>query len=164
MKNLILLRHAKSSWKDPKLADIDRPLNKRGKQAAPLMAKRLTKYLSKPGLILSSPAIRAHRTAIIFAREFGYPEKKIQLSQKLYFNGIQAMRSMIAEKNSDLNTLMIVGHNPDMTDLFNALGTEYCENMPTAAFAIFNSDCEEWHDAIKDSWRLQAFEYPKMFL
>ncbi|MCI0495238.1 histidine phosphatase family protein [candidate division KSB1 bacterium] len=77
MKRLILIRHAKSSWGDPGLSDLDRPLNNRGNQDAPFMGKRLKKeHNVKPDLILSSPAKRAIGTARIIAKAIGYPGKK----------------------------------------------------------------------------------------
>jgi phosphohistidine phosphatase len=76
MKRLMLMRHAKSSWDQPDLPDFDRPLNKRGKRDAPLMARRLCELGEKPDLILSSPAERAIRTAMVVAEELGIPKKE----------------------------------------------------------------------------------------
>jgi phosphohistidine phosphatase len=77
MKTIILVRHAKSSWKDLSLDDFDRPLNKRGKINAPLMGEKLKERQIMPDLILSSPAKRARKTATTIAKKIGYPKKKI---------------------------------------------------------------------------------------
>jgi len=77
MKKLCIVRHAKSSWDDPGLLDLERPLNKRGKRDAPFMGERLKKYKVKPDLIISSPAKRAMKTAKIIASKINYPVKKL---------------------------------------------------------------------------------------
>ena len=84
MKTVILVRHAKSSWKDSSLKDYDRPLNKRGKRDAPFMGKKIREREILPDLILSSPAKRARKTAIRVAEEIGYPKEKIQYDDKMY--------------------------------------------------------------------------------
>ena len=84
MKTLLLIRHAKSSWDDPALPDKDRPLNDRGRRDAPKMGKRLAKRGVKPDLILSSPALRALRTAEIIAKMLDYQRRDIVLNERLY--------------------------------------------------------------------------------
>ena len=76
MKKLYIIRHAKSSWKDSTLGDFERPLNKRGKLNAPLMGKRLKKKKVCPDIIISSPAIRAKRTAEIIAKKVKYNKER----------------------------------------------------------------------------------------
>ena len=83
MKTIILVRHAKSSWKDPGLDDFDRPLNKRGKRNAPFMGGKLKKRDILPDLVLSSPAKRAKKTAIAVAKALGYPKKEIKESLEI---------------------------------------------------------------------------------
>ena len=75
--NLLLIRHAKSSWKDIKLADFDRPLNKRGMHNAPLMANRIRTYSLDLSLIISSPAKRAMNTTILISKELQFSEESI---------------------------------------------------------------------------------------
>ena len=84
MKQVYLLRHAKSSWKDAELSDIDRPLNARGKKDAPEMGKLFFKKRIQPDLIISSPAKRAFKTASIVAQELHYEEKNIHIDMRLY--------------------------------------------------------------------------------
>ena len=83
MKRLFLVRHAKSSWDDPSLDDMDRPLNNRGKRNAPEMGIRLRKQGIIPDLLISSPAKRAHTTAKSISEEIGYPKKKIVIDDRL---------------------------------------------------------------------------------
>src|SRR5690349_23982939 len=90
MKTLLLVRHAKSSWDAAGLDDFDRPLNERGKKDAPEMAKRIKDRNIHPDLFLSSPAKRAHKTAKLFAEEFGISKSEISLKEKLYGASITA--------------------------------------------------------------------------
>ena len=89
---LTLLRHAKSSWEDDRLDDSDRPLNERGERDAPLMGRRLRARGARPTLILTSPAVRARRTAQIVAREIGYPAEFLQREEELYLASPDADR------------------------------------------------------------------------
>jgi phosphohistidine phosphatase len=84
MKLLLLVRHAKSSWKDRSLADRDRPLNRRGLKDAPRMGKRLAKNYPAPHLVLSSPAVRALSTAKAIAKAIDYPGSHIRVEERLY--------------------------------------------------------------------------------
>src|SRR5436190_18997490 len=84
MKIIILIRHAKSSWKFPELKDMDRPLNKRGLNDAPLMGKILKVLNLMPDLIISSPAVRASSTAKMIAQEVGFSENQIVTEEDLY--------------------------------------------------------------------------------
>lgn len=84
MKTLLLIRHAKSSWDDAAVADVDRPLNDRGRRDAPAMAKRLIKAGISIDRFVSSPARRARQTAELFAHEFDVKEKKIRFVPQLY--------------------------------------------------------------------------------
>ena len=83
MKTIILVRHAKSSWKNPRLDDFERPLNKRGRRDAPLMGEKLKERQILPDLILASPAKRARKTADLIAKAIGYPRKNIQFVDKM---------------------------------------------------------------------------------
>src|SRR5690348_12650091 len=89
MKSVLVLRHAKSSWKHPKLADHDRPLNKRGKRDAPRMGRLLKKEHLVPDIIISSTAIRARTTAKAVAKASGY-QGEITFNRSLYAAGPQA--------------------------------------------------------------------------
>ncbi len=96
MKRLYLIRHAKSRWSDSGLADIDRPLSKRGEQDAPAMGKILKKeFNARPDLILSSPAKRARKTARLIAKAFDYPREKIMIKDSLYAAGAPTIFNVI---------------------------------------------------------------------
>lgn len=162
MKRLFLIRHAKSSWDEPDVADIDRPLNNRGKRDAPVMGERLKKeHKAKPDLILSSPAKRALRTAKIIAKEIDYPEGKIEIKDSLYGSGVPAMLNIIQYLDDSLNEVMLFGHNPDLTSLANYLSNQHVDNIPTCGIFCVDFEIRSWQDVKNGEGIFKLFDYPK---
>jgi len=143
MKTLYLVRHAKSSWDDPALADKERPLDARGKRDAPKVGKRLAKAGAKPDLILSSPAQRALTTARIIARELDYKRKKIVVDDRLYAAEADVVLDVIQRLGKDAECVMLFGHNPELTELAHRLWSKITR-MPTCAVAEFTFDVNSW--------------------
>ena len=160
MKALILVRHAKSSWDDPDLPDKDRPLNARGKRDAPMMGKRLAVQGVKVDLILSSPAIRAIKTARIFADELGYKLKNIAVDDRLYPGAMKDLLGIVHNLGSNLNHAMLVGHDPALSKLAHRLSSEIT-HMPTCAVAEFKFNAKTWPDVHKGTLASVAFDFPK---
>ena len=160
-KILYLVRHAKSSWKDPSLADKDRPLNKRGRRSAPDMGKRLVVQGHRPDLIISSPAKRALSTARKIAQELGIEKSDIVMDEDLYFSGIGGMQCVLEGLDDRYYKVMMVGHNPDMTRLLNSLGNTYVANMPTCAIAVIGFDIASWADLYSAEGELLGYDFPK---
>ena len=144
MKTLLLLRHAKSSWKHPELADHDRPLNKRGKRTAPLMGALLQDEDLIPDLILCSSAVRAHTTALLVAKACTYTGK-ITKTRKLYLAEPQAYREVLRQVAEKHVRVLVVGHNPGLESLIHALTGEAMA-MPTAALAYMELSLKRWRD------------------
>jgi phosphohistidine phosphatase len=144
MSTLFLLRHAKSSWKQPELNDHDRPLNKRGKKEAPLVGQYLKENALVPDLILSSTARRARDTAQAVAEESGYPGE-IEYNKDLYLSDTACYLDILRHLPDSVNRVLVVGHNPDMDDLLNLL-TEVSEHMGTAALAQIDLPISSWHE------------------
>jgi phosphohistidine phosphatase len=149
MKTLILARHAKSSWDDPAVPDRDRPLNDRGKRDAPAMGKRLAKDGVKPGLILSSPARRARKTARLLAKALDCKPRDIQVNDRLYCVEAEELLRVIRGLDDDADSVMLVGHNPELTELAHRLSSEV-PNLPTCAIAVYKLDIGSWSAAGKD--------------
>jgi len=160
LKTLYLVRHAKSSWKDPTLSDQQRPLNSRGLKNAPEMAHRLGDNNRNVDIIISSPAKRARLTAQYMAKGLDYDLEKIQQNDQLYFGGIQSMLDVITASGEDIESLMLVGHNPDMTSLFNYLCGSQTYNMPTCAIAIIQFDAG-WSSASRGKGSVIDYDFPK---
>ena len=143
MKTLYLVRHAKSSWDDPALADNERPLDARGKRDAPKVGKRLLKAGAKPDLILSSPAKRALTTARIIAKELGYKRKKIVVDDRLYAAEANVVLDIIQRLDKEAECVMLFGHNPELTELAHRLSSQI-KRMPTCAVAQFTFGVNSW--------------------
>jgi len=160
-KVLYLVRHAKSSWKDPSLSDRERPLNKRGRRSAPDMGQRMLRQGHRPDLIISSPAKRAFLTAGKIARELGIDKSEILRDEDLYFSGSGGMLGVLEDVGDRYDKVMMVGHNPTMTELMNYLGNTYVANMPTAAIAIIGFDMASWSDLPRTEGELLGYDFPK---
>jgi phosphohistidine phosphatase len=144
MKTLLILRHAKSSWKDPYLADHDRPLNKRGKRDAPIMGLLLREKGLLPDLILCSTAKRARKTVESVVESSGY-DGQVQLTRDFYQAYPVAFFTILGEIPDEYQRVMIVGHNPDLEELVEMLTGDY-ELMPTAALAQVGLPIQSWEE------------------
>ena len=144
MKRLTLLRHAKSSWKDPDLDDFDRPLNSRGEHDAPLMGLRLQARGARPSLLLTSPAKRAQRTARLIAKSIGYPPEFLQRERELYLADPPTILAVIARQDDSFNDILVCGHNPGLTDLASRLTDRPFDNVPTCGVVAMHADIGSW--------------------
>lgn len=161
MKTLTIVRHAKSSWKDSNLSDRKRPLNRRGERDAPLMGKRIVEHGIRPSLIISSPATRAWTTAKIIATEIAYPIEFLQREDDLYLASLNDILDVIAAQDNGFNHLMVVGHNPGLTDVANFLSPGLTHNLPTAGIVSVQIDQDNWDLRERPNTELLIHDYPK---
>jgi len=161
MKHLLLCRHAKSSWKDGTLADIDRPLNKRGRQNAPETGRKLRKRGVQPDLVVSSPARRALDTAKLLARECGISEKNILVVASVYDSYPAKLLQLIQGFADRCDTVLIVGHNPELTILANILGDLSIDNVPTSGIVALDFAVNSWSEVDEGGATLSFFDYPR---
>ncbi len=161
MKELILVRHAKSSWKEPALRDHERPLNKRGKRDAPEMGERLARRGCRPDLLISSSAVRALKTARSFAVKLGNPPEDIQIEERIYHASVGELLEAIRGVEASVETLMLFGHNPGLTDLANLLGPREILNLPTCAVLHLRFDFDAWSGLAEVSGEEMAYDFPK---
>ena len=159
MKTLFVLRHAKSSWDDSSLADFDRPLNDRGKKAAPLMGRIMAERDLVPEVIFSSPAVRARETASL-VKKAGKLDAEILFEERIYEASPQTLKHVVAGIDDAFRSAMIVGHNPGMEGFIRLL-TGRLEAMPTAALAIIDLDIARWEDLDPDRGTLRQLIRPK---
>jgi phosphohistidine phosphatase len=160
MKTLLLLRHAKSSWKQPELNDHDRPLNKRGRREAPKVGKFLKESDLLPELILSSTARRAVDTAQAVADESGYDGEIDQLPD-LYLSDTACYMDVLQRLPDEVNRVLVVGHNPDLDELLILL-TDVNQHMSTAALAQIDLPITCWAELNEaTNGRLQKLWSPK---
>jgi phosphohistidine phosphatase len=161
MKTLTIFRHAKSSWNHPELSDHERPLNERGKRDAPVMGDRLKAAGIHPSLILSSSAERASNTARTVAKQIAYPIEFLQREPGLYHASVNKLLDIIAVQDEGFNSIMIVGHNPGLTDLANEFIPGLTSNIPTAGFVSIKIDTDDWNLRTQKSAELITYDYPK---
>lgn len=158
MKTLLILRHGKSSRDDPDLDDHERPLNKRGRADSPRMGRLLRRHHLVPDAILCSTASRALHTADLVARAAGF-DGEIERDRKLYLAAAPEIVARLAALEDRVAVAMVVGHNPGLDDLVEAL-TGKREHLPTAAIARVSLPVERWRDTtpgtrgkLVDLWR-----------
>lgn len=148
MKTLLILRHAKSSWKYSELSDHDRPLNRRGKRDAPSVGRLLRNEALIPDAILSSTAKRARQTAEAVSEESGYA-RELQLFEELYGGGPDAYLEVVRSLPDHVDCALVVGHNPDLEELVEFLTGESVR-LPTAALAHLQLDLQDWQSLNED--------------
>jgi phosphohistidine phosphatase len=161
MKTLILVRHAKSSWNHPGLADFDRPLNQRGERDAPGIGVRLAVAIETLDAIVASPALRARQTALTLAGGIGFPEAEIRFEGGLYGASAAEMTASVRCFDNDAQIVAMVGHNPGMTDLANRFTGRYIDNIPTAGVVVIAFDIDAWNECIDRGGSLVSYDYPK---
>lgn len=161
MKRLLLCRHAKSSWKDITLEDIDRPLNKRGKRDAPEMGRRLAASGIKPDMIISSPARRACKTARQLAKLTGFGKKNVILLREVYAASANELLAIVREFDDAASVVFVVGHNPETTVLANMLGDLDIDNVPTCGVVALDFAVDSWQQIGETKGTLVFFDYPR---
>lgn len=147
MKQILILRHAKSSWEDETLADFDRPLSERGLKDAPRIGKYLRKIKRKPDVIVSSSAQRTRQTAKLVTEFMKQDESIITWNKDLYYGSAMDYLKVIQATSSKVDRLMLVGHNPKVEQTAGALiGNVETPNlrMPTAALICLNTYAINW--------------------
>ena len=162
-KTVFFVRHAKSSWSDPTLADIKRPLNKRGLRDAPFMAALISQQVHGSFRLISSPAVRARNTAGYFAAACGLPEEAVQIEQRLYLATPATILAVVQEVVGEEQILFVFGHNPGFTELARLFSTNYIENVPTCGILEVHSDAQHWQDFSTANARLVRLLYPKQY-
>ncbi|MEE4186762.1 MAG: histidine phosphatase family protein [Gammaproteobacteria bacterium] len=161
MRRLILLRHAKSSWGNPTLADIDRSLNDRGRHDAPLMAQRLLRAGTHPDCIFCSTARRTCETVAEVLAAFGMPAGAVSYREDLYLASVRTAERVIAGAPDTATTVLVVGHNPTCTELANRYGDLAIDNVPTCGCVTIDLDIAAWSEIGSARGTTVGFDYPK---
>lgn len=162
MKRLTLVRHAKSDPGSPGQDDWDRTLNLRGEMDAPGMARRLKERRLKPDLLVTSPAIRALSTARYFARGLHLDAAHLKTDERLYLADPKTILKVVRELGGSADHLMVVGHNPGITECADKLSAERdIESMPTCAVVTALYDIEAWEELDWKSGTEVELDYPK---
>lgn len=159
MKTLLLLRHAKSSWGDPSLADFNRPLNERGLRAVPRVGCELARRGVTPDKVLASPAQRTRETAELVSKAARL-DAKIVFDQRIYAASLARLLEVLRDATDADETILLVGHNPGLEELLAHL-TGGVLPMPTAALAKLDLDVDSWRRIDAANAHLDWFVKPR---
>jgi phosphohistidine phosphatase len=163
MLSLYLTRHAKSSWDDPRTDDLHRPLNDRGLRDGPLMAQRFVERAEPVDILMSSPAERAITTARMFAKALGLPDDRIRQNKEIYLAPHNALLRIVNLLPKGSTRVMLVGHNPGMSELVEYLGDSDIGEMPTCATVRLDFDLANWADVSMGLGAIRWYDYPKRY-
>ncbi len=155
------MRHAKSSWENPGLDDFNRPLLQKGISRTSLVSKALMENDFIPDQIISSPAVRALSTANLVIENLNLSAEIVIQEQNLYFRGEEDYFNAVFACSDEINTLMIVGHNPMITAFCNYFLTEKIDNLPTSGIIGLEFETENWEDVTSTTCYNFARYFPK---
>lgn len=161
MKQLCLIRHAKSDWDHPGLSDHDRILNGRGRRDSPRVAQVLRRLGVAPDLVVTSTATRAAATARMLAEGLGYPEDGIVGLPELYLAPPRTILRVVQGFDEAAETALVFGHNPGMHEAVNLLGSGVVEFFPTLATAWFELKVDHWGEVDWGDGRLRELILPR---
>lgn len=165
MKQILLMRHAKSSWEDPDLKDFDRPLADRGLDDAPMMGRFIRDSKHKPGWVISSPAQRAKETTMLSMEAAKVNEGQINWNEELYFGTVKNYVAAIQFTPEEYDRVLLVGHNPLMEHTAGMLagsGQKASLRMPTTALVCLESFAETWQSISPDTCQIKWMMIPKI--
>lgn len=163
MKTLHLIRHAKSSNGGAAVSDIDRPLNNRGKRSCQIMAQHIVDAGCDFDNVFCSTAKRAQMTIMGINQALEDKDIKWSLDDDLYTFDSQAILQWCQRLDDSLNNVVVVGHNPALTEFCNYVGDRYIENMPTCGYVQLSIHSGCWRDLGVKSGKLVNFLVPPMF-
>lgn len=162
MRRLVLMRHAKSSWKHDGLGDHARPLNKRGQRSAPAVAARLAELGWVPDLVCSSDAARTRETWSLMAPVLPAPVQEI-FTRALYLADLEELRRAAAAWPETAGTVLALGHNPGWEDALSLL-SESPQTMTTGNAGLLEIEAPTWSDALRGPMRLVDVIRPRDLL
>ena len=163
LKTIFIIRHAKSSWAEIGTKDFDRPLDLRGHNDAPRMAKMLKSEQIHPDLIVSSPAMRARTTALYFSKEFGIDAQDINFQEDIYEAMELDILKTIQELPNSAKVVFLFGHNPSLTYFTNRFNDEPIDNLPTCGIIRIHLNVDDWSLFNEKTAKADGLWYPKMY-
>jgi len=161
MKQLLIIRHAKSSWELGSMNDFDRPLNDRGHKDASKMAKRVFNKKIRIDAFVSSTANRAFTTAAYFAEMYGLSQNNIIQARSLYHATVPVFYEVVSLFSNTYNTVAVFSHNPGITAFVNELTDTKIDNMPTCSIFALQAETDSWKGFKNAGKQFWFFDYPK---
>jgi phosphohistidine phosphatase len=163
MKTLTIVRHAKSDWGNDGIEDMLRPLSERGYSDARIISTQAQKKMQIPDYWLTSPAIRAYSTALIFAHTFKVDTEKMVINKKIYAASVKSLRQIISSIPDSSSNTILFGHNPELTNFFNEISDSFADNIPTCGTLHLTSEAKKWRDFLSAPLKNDFYLYPKEF-
>lgn len=164
MKNLTLIRHAKSSWDDPALEDFHRPLSSRGERDLPAMAQRVRDFGLVPDRLLTSSSNRTLATTEALICALRLSRGQVLELPELYGASCDSLLQQLRQQDGRLYHLMVVGHNPGLKNLGEFLSGERLPRFPTAAVLHLRLEVTCWSQLTEAGGAIELFDYPKLHL
>ncbi len=162
MKTLYLIKHAKSDWSTPDTSDIERGTTKKGFKDINTIGSYLALRGINPDLILSSCSLRTQETTDALAKRIDFIGKKYYL-QELYLTSPQEIKELIMVQDDEINSMFIVGHNPQLSELANILADEHVSKIPSLGVVAIDFDIQEWSELEDKKGQIDFFIFPKQF-
>ena len=159
MKKLIVVRHCKSSWKDLTLNDYNRPLNKRGKIDGPIMSKYLSQSIQEIDFLHSSSSVRTFETSKFFIDKIKFVE--INYDDDLYHCSSSSLIRIIKNHPKKYNSVLVIAHNPGLTNMINSLTNITLDNLPTTGIVEIDFNCDSWENISIENSNLVGIKFPK---
>ncbi|MCB9738448.1 MAG: histidine phosphatase family protein [Deltaproteobacteria bacterium] len=157
-RELLIARHAKSSWKSNAIDDHSRPLNARGQRDAPVVAAALLQADLWPDRVYSSDALRTRETWAKMAAVG--PDRPVHFDRRLYLAGMPEVLDWASEWPDDAKRVLVLGHNPGWEEMAARLAGRWQE-MTTSNIAIFRGHGATWPEALEDAWQLVRWLRPR---
>jgi len=161
MKTLFLIRHAKSDWTIDGLLDIDRPLNSRGYTDAHTMSMLLKKQEIVPDIIITSPAVRAISTALIFSRNLNFNPSEIIIDKILYETSVNSYSGVVSRIESKNKIVLLFGHNPIISDFATLLVPSFTNEISTCGIVAIQKQVKSWDQFIAAKAQKMYYDFPK---
>lgn len=162
MKTLYIVRHAKSSWKEKDIPDEERPLLEKGKKRTKKIIDHLHDRDVTINYLVTSHAVRALETAKMFARGLNYPTDKIRIDKRIYHSDAEGLMNEFFDMPQRHKSLMLVGHNPTLTNFVNRFVKPKIDWIPTSGVVCIEFDTDKWEEIIDAKSRLKFVIFPKM--
>lgn len=156
------MRHGKSSWDDAELSDFDRGLNSRGKRDVPQMANRLLLRDFSPQQVLCSSSRRTRKTWKLLAEHCKWDSFDVEFADELYLASVQSIVQKIASCADKVSKLMLIGHNPGLTDFLNLYSEAQLDNLPTSGMCALTYPIQSWEELNQLKGKVVWFDYPKL--
>ncbi len=162
MKILTIVRHAKSSWGNFELSDHERPLKEIGITKTKKIINYLVKQQYLPQLIISSTATRAYETAKLIGVGIGYDVDRIIKEKRIYHADSEDIYNEVFSIDNSVDSVMLVGHNPTLTDFVNDFLDHTIDNLPTTGTVCVEFYTDKWESVVDAKFKVKFVVYPKM--